>query len=127
MLLTAKNALFTPVYGAHVLRKPWYTFYKATVPTVVSTIVIAAVCWAWAHTVCINSWLQLLASGFVVSIVYCTVAFRFLLSEQGKRPRGCGGPGAETTVLSHRLVLLGGCGSNENSTWSWAVRILKRR
>jgi O-antigen/teichoic acid export membrane protein len=31
IILTAKNALFTPIYGAVILHRPWHTFLKSTV------------------------------------------------------------------------------------------------
>jgi membrane protein EpsK len=49
IVLTAKNALYTPAYAAWVLNQPLTTFARAIVPPVLATLIVAAGVWGLAE------------------------------------------------------------------------------
>jgi len=56
LVLTAKNALFTPVYAAIILKQPWHTFVKSSLSGVVLTAALTGFGCLLEHYVHPHSW-----------------------------------------------------------------------
>lgn len=85
ILLTAKNAVFTPIYGAHILKLPWWTFVREIGLTAAVTAVVALVCYAISRGVNVASWPGLIATGTVTGLLYSLAAWFVLLTAQERR------------------------------------------
>jgi len=85
ILLTAKNAFFTPVYGAHILNLPWRTFLPSIVPGVVGCLSVAVgTCWIpleWDLT----DWTQLALVGVIASGIYILATYYLGLDASDRR------------------------------------------
>jgi membrane protein EpsK len=81
IMLTAKNLIFTPLYGAYVLEIPYSTFFGKTVPIIVSTLGIAAAGRLADYLGLASGWFGLTLVGGVISLVYAALAFKVLLNE----------------------------------------------
>lgn len=64
-----RNLTFTPMYAAHCLELPWYTFYKAIVRGCVCVVTVMVVSFAYRAVSPANSWLTLIVAACVCSLV----------------------------------------------------------
>jgi membrane protein EpsK len=79
VVLTFKNAVFTPIYAAHLLGRPWYTFMRETLPTMGLTLLIAAVGQFITHFLWHSYNLKsLVGIGSAIASVYILSTIRFL-------------------------------------------------
>lgn len=94
VVLTAKNAFFTPIYGAYIQNIPWHSFLLDMIPGVLGTVCVALVSWVISVGFMIDSYAALFGSGLGVSIVYLAVIFllasdakerKLILSHFGRR------------------------------------------
>ena len=78
--MTLKHALFTPLYAAHVLGKPWFTFLREMTPillvTAAAILVGRGVSWAFA----IGGWADLVLIGLGFSVLYLASVYGLVLS-----------------------------------------------
>lgn len=68
-----RNSIFTPIYGAKVLGKPWYTFYPTVVRGVLGAGVVIATGFLYRRFFIIDSW----TSFFVAGVIVCTFSLFF--------------------------------------------------
>ncbi len=80
IVLTLKNALFTPMYAAHNIGKPWYTFVKSLAPIIPMTAILAFAAWSTSHYFTLNSWSRLIGAGAALSAAYCLLIFTIALN-----------------------------------------------
>lgn len=82
IMLTLRHLLFTPMYGARILNRPYGTFFRAVVPIVLATVAIIGVCrlmmWRWA----ISNWVELGLAAITVSLIYAAVVYVLLTPEE---------------------------------------------
>jgi membrane protein EpsK len=78
--MTLKHALFTPLYAAHILSRPGFTFLREMTPILfvtAATILFArAVAWVWA----IGGWGDLILIGLGLSVLYCASVYGLVLN-----------------------------------------------
>jgi len=85
IMLTAKNVFFTPLYAAHILRRPWWTFYNELLPHVIVTVCTAALGWGIASRLHINSWRMLIACGLLISVLYVLLIWVVRLTREERQ------------------------------------------
>jgi membrane protein EpsK len=89
IMLTAKNVCFTPAYGAHILGKPLMSFWRELGLISVVTAGTFLLCRAILRFYPVHGWIQLCASGLIVSAVYGLLAYRvFLKPDERQMIRG---------------------------------------
>jgi len=80
IVMTVKHVLFTPLYAAHVLGKPRFTFLREMTPILVvtaATILLGrAGCCVWE----IGGWGDLILFGLGLSALYCAGVYGLVLS-----------------------------------------------
>jgi len=80
--LTFRHLVFTPLYGAAVLRRPYRTFYPRVAPILGATLGTIGVCrlilWRWT----ISSWVDLATAATGVTLLYVAVSYFLLSSEE---------------------------------------------
>jgi len=84
-MLTAKNIVFTPLYGAYILGLGYKTFYRKIFPVVGATLGLAGVGWWLAQGLQLSTWLGLGLSGIGLASVFVPVTYRFLLTDEERR------------------------------------------
>ncbi len=84
IVLTLKNALFTPIYGAVILHQPWYTFLKSYVSGLAFFLVFMVLTYGVSRHVHPASWGQLLVTAMIVGLVGVVIAW-FILSKRDRR------------------------------------------
>jgi membrane protein EpsK len=82
--LTMKNAVYTPLYTAHILKVPKMTFIASAVPGVVASGVAMVVCLGLARAIDLATWPALAVAALAVSLVYGLVTWRILVSEDDR-------------------------------------------
>lgn len=83
IMLTLKNAIFTPIYGAYILGVPKHTFFKCLLPGVL-LLQIVLICAFIVHHYYINSWIQLLSYSFLISLVLLPFAWLMMKNHERK-------------------------------------------
>lgn len=81
VMLTAKNLIFTPLYGARILGLKWNTFYSGIMLVVGMTALLVVLGWGLTAWFSIITWKGLAASGIAMSAVYGVIVFAFILSQ----------------------------------------------
>lgn len=84
IVLTAKNALFTPIYGALILHQPWYTFLKSYISGLVFQGGLFIVAYILGSYVQPASWVHLGATCLIIGLVGLIVSW-FILSKRDRR------------------------------------------
>lgn len=67
---TAKNTLYTPIYAAHIMKLPWWTFLPSLSASVIGTFSVGIIAYGLTLVRMPNSWLALTSSAAVVSLLY---------------------------------------------------------
>lgn len=80
VVLTVKNAVFTPLYGAHILKLPWWTFLPSMAVGVVACAAVGAGTYWASQTWILVGWGRLALVAMVTSAVYAVAAYFLGLS-----------------------------------------------
>ena len=82
IMLTIRHLLFTPLYAAHVLQRPYQTFYKEIVPIVLATAATWGLCRVVLLVSVISNWVELGAGVLGVSAVFGAIVYFLLTPEE---------------------------------------------
>lgn len=80
LVLSVRNLLFTPLYAAHLIGVPYYTFYRAAVACAIATLTAFALSFAIDVTIGVQGWLEIALVAAGVTIVYSLLCYIVLLS-----------------------------------------------
>ncbi len=72
---TAKNALYVPIYTAHIMKLRWWTFLPSFGPSVIGTLAVGFGAYGLTLVRMPNSWLTLGGSAAVISLLYAAVVW----------------------------------------------------
>ena len=82
MMLTVRHLLFTPLYAARVLNRPYGTFFREVVPIALATLATVGLCrlilWRWI----ISNWADLGMAALGVSLLFAAVVYFLLTPEE---------------------------------------------
>ena len=84
IILTAKNALFTPVYAAIILKQPWYTFLRSTISGLIFMIGLTGFGCVVNYYLTPTSWVRLVSLSFIIGIIGL-LAVWFIMSREDRR------------------------------------------
>lgn len=80
--LTLRHLIFTPLYGAYVLRQSYKIFYRRVVPTIGAALATIGLCrlvlWSWT----ISGWVDLGMAAMTVSMLFLAATYLLLSSEE---------------------------------------------
>lgn len=82
VVLTLKNAIFTPAYAADNVSLPWTTFSRPLLTVSIATLFIAIVAWCSARTIAVDTWVELITMSAFVTAVYVAVLYLAILSTE---------------------------------------------
>ena len=77
---TAKNCLFVPVYTAHIMKLPWWTFLLSLIPTAMGTLFVGIASYGLTLLHMPDNWLALMGCAILVSLLYAVVVWAIGLS-----------------------------------------------
>jgi O-antigen/teichoic acid export membrane protein len=80
IVLTAKNAIFTPIYTAKIMHEPWYTFVVSYLSALGLLIGLATIGYVISYYAAPDTWLQLALFSLGLSAVGLTAAW-FILTK----------------------------------------------
>ncbi len=83
-----KNATFTPLYAARILRLPPATFLPGLVPGLLASISVAVVSWLVWQLLPVHPWMQLLLALACTSMFYGLALYGVILRPEEKRLLG---------------------------------------
>jgi O-antigen/teichoic acid export membrane protein len=79
IMLSAKNLLFTPLYAARIVRRPWHAFMPEAIPVFTAVAIAAGLSYSVTCLVELDHWLALgIAVAFVSAGYYAAVWFLLL-------------------------------------------------
>lgn len=84
IVLSLKNAIFTPAYGAHILNKSKLIFFPSMLPGIMGFAILVISIIILLNIVEIKNLFQLLVSFTSVSLGYFFITWSFVLSRQDK-------------------------------------------
>ena len=85
LVLTLKNAFFTPVYAAYIQKLPWWTFVTAMLPAPIANLIIAGLVYAIIQVLTIRSWFVLGGIGGLVSLGYASIVYFGVLRPEDRQ------------------------------------------
>ena len=85
IVLTAKNALFTPIYGAYLLGQQWWVFLLCMLPGIGGFIIVATTGFVTAKSGEISNLFYLLTVFACISAGYLAVAWFIFLNKTDRR------------------------------------------
>lgn len=75
IVMTAKNAFFTPLYNARNLRLPWWTFLPNLATTTLACLLVSAAGYWMSINFTLTGWLQLALGAAVIAGIYLLAAY----------------------------------------------------
>lgn len=75
IVLTAKNTLFTPLYGARILKLPWYTFLPNLLTGAVACLMVGLVSYGVSLNWDVAGWGALALVTVIIAGIYVVVAY----------------------------------------------------
>lgn len=84
IVLTLKNAIFTPIYGAKIQKLQWRTYIFAIFPGMVVAIITALISWWIASINFVNNWVQLILLGTIAVLLSLVIIQIFILNKNDK-------------------------------------------
>jgi len=85
IVLTLKNALFTPWYASKVLGIKAKTFISEMASGILATLAVFGFSWFLAGIWTIDSWIGLIVSGSVIAIFYAPIVWFLVLSKSERK------------------------------------------
>lgn len=85
IVLTAKNAVFTPLYSARILRVPWWTFLPSLMVGSLAALVIGTGAYFASSGWNLTDWRQLIFVAASISVLYAIVAYTWGLNKDDRR------------------------------------------
>jgi O-antigen/teichoic acid export membrane protein len=80
--MTVRYVLFIPLYAAYILKQPFGTFLRGTLPIVATTAAVIGLADTVSFRWPISNWLELALAGGVVSLVAAAAVYAFLRPEE---------------------------------------------
>jgi O-antigen/teichoic acid export membrane protein len=72
---TAKNALYVPIYTAHIMELAWWFFLPTSIPIVTATLIVGIGAYGLTLVRMPNNWLELAGSVVIISLLYAAGAW----------------------------------------------------
>ena len=85
LVLTLKNVVFTPLYGAHTQGLPWYTYFPSLMISVAATISVMAAGHWLGDIIGATSWVSLGLISILIGIAYVLAAYTLALSSAERK------------------------------------------
>lgn len=77
---TVKNCLYMPIYTAHIMKLPWWTFLRTLVPAAVGTLLVGMASYGLTLLHAPARWVELVGAAIVVSLLYISAVWVIGLS-----------------------------------------------
>lgn len=85
IVLTLKNAIFTPLYASRVLNTKSTTFNRAMLPAVVATVLTTGISYVINTVFVIADWWSLALAFAVIALIYLAVGWRWAMNPAERR------------------------------------------
>ena len=83
--LTIKNILFTPIYSAIIQKIHWWKYFPAIMPAALGTIMVSSLAYMTTQLFILDSWMELVLAGVVVSSLFGLAAYVFMLNLEERK------------------------------------------
>ncbi|MEZ4736416.1 MAG: hypothetical protein R3E79_55730 [Caldilineaceae bacterium] len=77
VILTLKNAVFTPLYASRIQRLPWFTYLNDLLPGIIATVIVWFISSAIAKITPLDSWLHLGVATVPVVLLWFLFSYAF--------------------------------------------------
>jgi O-antigen/teichoic acid export membrane protein len=85
LVLTLKNAIFTPIYTARILRVRWDTFLQSIMPGVIGTAGVGLMSYLVSVILELDSWFDIGGVVLGILVLYVALAYSLALSNKERR------------------------------------------
>jgi membrane protein EpsK len=84
IVLTAKNVIFTPLYGARILNLSWWKFFPSIVIGALAFVAVSFGSYYFSRLWELNSWGKFITASLLISVVYFVASYIFGLSKRDR-------------------------------------------
>jgi len=84
IVLTVKNSIFTPIYGARTLNIPWWTFYPSTVSGMIGSVLVGVGSYYLTGILNLDAWGEIFLVSLCIFLVYSLYAYFLALSKSDR-------------------------------------------
>jgi len=85
VVLLIRNLVFTPLYAAHIIKKPLNVFNNEVFPIMIQTIFVGGISWLISSVWVVNSWMKLILFSIPVVLFYGLFSWCFILKLQERK------------------------------------------
>jgi membrane protein EpsK len=82
IMLTAKNIVFTPLYGAHILGLGYRAFYREILPVIGTTVALTGAGWWLAQNLRLHTWFGLGLTGLGFAGAFTLITYHLILTNE---------------------------------------------
>lgn len=82
VMLTLKNAFFTPIYGAQIIGQAWHAFLKELLHITAASCAVFLIARSMLRVVDINTWVELILFSVFIGIAYCIAVWAILSRDE---------------------------------------------
>ena len=82
IVLTVKNVFFTPLYAAYIQKLPWWTFVNSFIPSIFGSLAVGVSMFYISRFLLLDTWLNLIFFSGMISILYLTIIYFFVLDSK---------------------------------------------
>jgi membrane protein EpsK len=84
IVLTSKNTIFTPIYGARILKLPWWTFFPSTIAGTIGCAAVGIGAYYLSTLWELNTWGRFIIASLLISLVYVVASYVLALSKDDR-------------------------------------------
>lgn len=84
IVLTLKNAIFTPIYAASNIDHSWRTFLTPLIRLSLFAGMLAGAAWSASNIIVIDSWLHIISVSLSLAVVYSLLLYRFVMDQEDR-------------------------------------------
>lgn len=85
ILTSLGSGIFSSTYGAYIIRRPLTTFLKPAIPGYITFILLLTIGIILKHTLNIYNILEICIFGVIITPIYCTILWYFILKKEERK------------------------------------------
>ncbi len=82
---TIKNAIYMPIYTAHIMKLKWWSFMPSLAPSIIGALLVGTLSYSMTLINTPANWIVLAFSSSVVSIIYAIIVWSVGLNSEDRR------------------------------------------
>jgi hypothetical protein len=81
---TIKNAIYMPIYTAHIMKIMWWSYFPSLMPSIIGTLFVGGFAYLFCLIKMPNNWFTLVGASAVVAIFYAVFVWTIGLNHEDR-------------------------------------------